>query len=90
MLMYSSFTTDNLKTFLCSLVQRVLSELQILNGQSGGKTLNLNKKQVTISKNTKKWRVANQRVNKLMNIIRFIAENEYFGGQAISIIEMTM
>ena len=90
MLMYSSFTTDNLKIFLCSLVQRVLSELQILNGQSGGKTLNLNKKQVTISKNTKKWRVANQRVNKLMNIIRFIAENEYFGGQAISIIEMTM
>ena len=80
MLMYSSFTTDNLKQFLSALVQRLLSELQILNGQSGGKTLNLNKKQVTLSKNSKKWRVANQRVNKLMNIIRFIVEHEYFGG----------
>ena len=32
-------------------------------------------------------KAANQRISKLMNVVRFIAEHEYFGGRHVGIIE---
>jgi len=51
--MHNNFTTDNLKEFLQSLVDRILSELNLIKekqSQKQGKTLDLTKKQISVSK----------------------------------------
>ena len=35
-------------------------------------------------------KAANQRIGKLMNVVRFIAEHEYFSGRHVGIIEETI
>lgn len=55
-----------------------------------GKTLNLKKGTITPAEVSKSAQKANIRINKCWNMIRFIAEHDYFADRFLQIIEETL
>jgi L-arabinose isomerase len=78
-------------------VQRILSEFNVIQDQKrnvpmspkGGKTLNLSKREIKQNKNpeSKVIKSAKKQIGTCINIVRFMAENSYFSGKAVSVIE---
>lgn len=90
--LHSQFTLNNLTKYITALVQRILNELEVVNAKSkSGKTLDLSKGKVSSGKNngktSKAVKNALQRIGKMINVVRYIVELDYFSGRFIPVIE---